>query len=122
MSARRRESKIVRILNPKACCCSLSVYQRILKSRSVVARILGQTCPYEARSASISLAYNIGTRAFCKSSARKAFDAGDWETACDKFLLWDKVRIDGVLKKSRGLANRRAEERELCLEGLVASV
>ena len=78
--------------------------------------------PIAVRSASISLAYNIGTRAFCKSSARKEFDAGNWEIACDKFLLWNKVRINGVLTKSKGLVNRRAEERALCIEGLVASV
>ena len=90
--------------------------------------------PIEIRSASISLAYNIGTRAFCTSSARKSFDAGDWEKGCDNILLFNKYtveeirEIDGVKQKvkvkkvSKGLSDRRALERDTCLEGLPASV
>ena len=75
--------------------------------------------PLEARSASISLAYNIGVRAFCeKSSVRREFDAGNWELACDKFLLWNKARVHGRLKEVEGLTKRRQDERELCLEGV----
>ena len=80
--------------------------------------------PIEIRSASISLAYNIGTRAFCTSSARKSFDAGNWEKGCDNILLFNKYtveeirEIDGVKQKvkvkkvSKGLSDRRALERD----------
>ena len=75
--------------------------------------------PVEARSASISLAYNIGVGAFCKkSSVRREFDNGNWELACDKFLLWNKARVNGRLRTVDGLTKRRQDERELCLEGV----
>ena len=74
--------------------------------------------PIEGRSAAISLAYNIGTGAFCKSSVHREFEAGNYAKACDKFLLWNKGRINGRLKEIRGLTIRRQDERNLCLEGL----
>lgn len=61
-----------------------------------------------------SLAYNIGTAAYCKSSVDRRFDAGDFKGACDAFLLWN--RAGG--REVRGLTNRRNAERTLCLKGL----
>ena len=74
--------------------------------------------PLEARSASISLAYNIGVNAFCKSSVHREFDKDNWALACDKFKLWNKARVNGRLRAVDGLTDRRADERELCLEGV----
>lgn len=76
------------------------------------------TLPLKVQKASISLAYNIGVKAFCGSSARKAFDAGDLDTGCRKILLWNKARVDGKLRVVRGLQNRRIAESDMCLEGL----
>ena len=90
--------------------------------------------PIQAQSASLNLAYNIGTKAYCTSTARKMFDAGNWAMACDAFLLFNKItvtvikEVDGVMKKvkvkkvSKGLVNRRSDERALCLEGVAVSV
>ena len=64
--------------------------------------------------ASVSLAYNIGTGAFCKSTAARRFRAGDWRGGCDAFLLWNKAGGRVV----QGLVNRRRDERALCLTGL----
>lgn len=66
--------------------------------------------------AATSLAYNIGSSAWCRSSADRAFDAGRWRAGCDAFLLWN--RAGG--KVVRGLARRREAERALCLKGLPA--
>ena len=74
--------------------------------------------PITVRSASISLAYNIGVGAFCKSSVNRELKAGNLEVACDKFLLWNKYRKNGRLRVSKGLTNRRHDERNLCLEGI----
>jgi lysozyme len=63
--------------------------------------------------ASISLAYNIGTGAFCASTAAKRFRAGQWRAGCDAFLPWNRANGRVV----QGLANRRAAERKLCLTG-----
>jgi lysozyme len=61
-----------------------------------------------------SLAYNIGTGAYCKSTVDRQFDAGNSRAACDAFLMWDKAGG----KRVQGLANRRAAERTLCLKGI----
>lgn len=65
-----------------------------------------------------SLAYNIGVRAACNSTAAKRFRAGDFRGGCDAFLAWDKARVNGRLVPIRGLQRRRAHEREICLRGL----
>lgn len=64
--------------------------------------------------AAISLAYNIGTAGYCRSSVDRHFDAGRWRQGCDAFLLWNKAGGRVV----RGLSDRRARERALCLKGL----
>lgn len=67
----------------------------------------------EGLGASLSLAYNIGSRNFCRSSASARFRAGNYRAACDAFLVWN--RSAGVVRT--GLVRRRAAERALCLRG-----
>lgn len=67
--------------------------------------------PDTRRAAFVSLAYNIGVDAFCKSTAVRKINAGDVQGACDAILMWNKVK--GVVWK--GLVRRREQERELCL-------
>jgi lysozyme len=64
--------------------------------------------------ASVSLAYNIGTGGFCRSTAARRFNAGQWRGGCDAFLMWNKAGGRPV----RGLTLRRQRERALCLKGL----
>lgn len=64
--------------------------------------------------ASVSLAYNIGPARFCRSTAARRFNAGDWRGGCDAFLMWNKAGGREV----RGLTLRRQRERALCLKGL----
>lgn len=64
------------------------------------------------RAASVSLAYNIGVDAFCKSTVVRRFNAGDKAGACDAFLMWNKAGGKVV----QGLVNRRQKEREMCLK------
>ncbi len=68
--------------------------------------------------ASVSLAYNIGTTGFCRSSTARNFNAGQWVRGCHNMTLWNKGRVRGRLVPIRGLTLRRARERDLCLEGL----
>ena len=65
-----------------------------------------------------SLAYNIGTAAFCRSSAARRFRAGDLRGGCDAMLAWNKARVRGRLVTVRGLANRRRFEHAICTRGL----
>ena len=66
-------------------------------------------------SAYVSLAYNIGEAAFCKSTVARRLNALDYAGACEAILMWDKVGGRTV----RGLTLRRqAEYRECMGEGL----
>lgn len=64
--------------------------------------------------ASVSLAYNIGTTGFCRSTAARRFNAGNWVGGCSAFYSWRYA----AGKEVRGLANRRRDEIRLCLTGL----
>jgi lysozyme len=65
------------------------------------------------KSAIISLAYNIGTGAFAKSTLLRLLNQGaDKKLVADQFLKWNKVK--GI--EVKGLTNRRKLERELFLK------
>lgn len=59
----------------------------------------------------VSLAYNIGSGAFKKSSALRHFNAGDKAKSADAILMWNKAGG----KVLAGLTRRRAAERALFL-------
>lgn len=59
----------------------------------------------------LSLAYNIGVPAFCKSTLVKKLNAGDYSGACSEVLKWDKFRGAPL----RGLTIRRKKEYEQCV-------
>lgn len=59
----------------------------------------------------VSLAYNIGTNAFSKSTLGKKLNANDNRAAADQFDVW--VNAGG--KRMQGLVNRRAKEKALFL-------
>ena len=61
--------------------------------------------------AMISLAYNIGTGAFLKSTLLKKVNAGDFAGAGEEFLRWNKAGGKEVL----GLTKRREREKQLFL-------
>ena len=70
--------------------------------------------PAKSYVAFLSLSYNIGSRAFCKSTVARRANAGNIVGACDAILMWNKAG-GRVIK---GLVNRRKEERKICLEGI----
>ena len=59
----------------------------------------------------VSLTFNIGSRAFCKSTLVQKLRAGDYRAACDQILRWD--RFNG--KPLPGLTKRRAAEHAQCV-------
>ena len=63
----------------------------------------------------VSLAYNIGTTAFLKSSALKHFNAGNKAQAANAMLLWNKATVKGKLTPVAGLTRRRGAEKALFL-------
>lgn len=63
----------------------------------------------------IMLSYNIGVRGLAGSSVAKHLKAGDKAAAAEAFLPWNKIKENGRLVFSKGLANRRAKERVIFL-------
>lgn len=68
----------------------------------------------ETEVAFVSWAYNVGLGAACKSTLVRLVNAGDLRGACNQLPRWN--RAGGRVWK--GLTNRRASERRLCLSGL----
>ncbi len=64
-----------------------------------------------ARFAAVSLAYNIGVRGYCGSTARARFNAGLIRQGCDAILRWNMAGGRVI----PGLARRRERERAACL-------
>ena len=58
----------------------------------------------------VSLSYNIGSGAFCRSTLVKKLNAGDYDGSCKEILRWN--RAGG--KEVRGLTIRRQQEYVLC--------
>ena len=61
----------------------------------------------------ISLSYNIGSGAFCKSTLVKKLNAQDYEGACKEILKWDNFQG----KPLKGLTIRREREYQQCISG-----
>lgn len=59
----------------------------------------------------LSLAYNIGTGAFCGSTLVKKLNATDYADACKEILRWDRAGKRVV----KGLSIRRQKEYKQCL-------
>ena len=60
----------------------------------------------------VSLTYNIGEAAFCKSTLARKLNAGDYAGACKEILRWDKFKGAPL----RGLTLRREKEYQTCIE------
>lgn len=59
----------------------------------------------------VSLTFNIGSGAFCKSTLVQKLRAGDYAGACDQIRVWTKFKG----KDLPGLVKRRAEEHAKCV-------
>ena len=59
----------------------------------------------------VSLAYNIGEGAFCRSTLVKKLNAQDYAGACQEILKWDRFRG----KPLAGLTKRRQAEYQQCI-------
>lgn len=59
----------------------------------------------------LSLAYNIGNRAFCGSTLVKKLNAGDYAGACREILRWNQAGG----RELAGLTKRRQAEYKQCM-------
>lgn len=59
----------------------------------------------------VCLAYNIGEAAFAGSSVAEKINAGAPEDQIrERWMVWNKVTVNGIKRVSAGLANRRKAE------------
>lgn len=91
--------------------CKALLGGRLEEFNAMVDSCVKVTMSVPRRVSAISLAYNIGGGAFCKSTFVKRLNAGD-PKACDAILLYN--RAGGRVLP--GLDRRRHEERLLCLQ------
>jgi lysozyme len=94
--------------------CDSILAQSVQQYEAQIRPCLPTDLPDQMRGAFISTAYNIGSGAFCGSSMSRLAKAGDLRGACNALLAWNKAGGRVV----KGLINRRAAERALCLKGL----
>jgi lysozyme len=94
--------------------------QCIKQMRADVERVVEEIRPLFSRelndnqfSALVSLAYNIGTAGFKRSSAFARANVGNLDEVPDAIRMWTKTRIRGKRVVSRGLVNRREAECKL---------
>ena len=98
--------------------CSAMLERELQSYAADLGRCLKAPLPEGAAVAFLSLSYNIGTGAACKSTAVRRANAGDLYGACDGLLMWNKGRINGKLQMIPGLKNRREAEHRLCINSL----
>ncbi|ODT86702.1 lysozyme [Phenylobacterium sp. SCN 70-31] len=86
----------------------------VVKHGLDIAPCLPETLPLETHAAFVSFGFNVGATKFCASTLSRKARSGDLPGACAELSKW--VYAGG--QKMRGLVNRRAAERKLCMEGL----
>ena len=98
--------------------CDAMLAASLRKHAGPILECLPPAAPLEVKAAFASFGYNVGVSAACSSTAARKARAYDFRGACDGLLAWNKARVNGELRFVQGLANRRADERALCLKGL----
>ena len=73
--------------------------------------------PDEMRISLASHVYNVGKGSYSNSTLLRYVRAGKLTEACDELPKWVYAGRKGHKVKSKGLVERRAAERELCLIG-----
>lgn len=91
--------------------CTKLLMDEVLRIDAIITRTVKVPLKDHERAALISWIYNVGEGSFYGSTLLKKLNRGDVTGACNELPKW--VYADG--KKLRGLVNRRADERLLCL-------
>ena len=96
--------------------CDQMLSDRLVEFESGMRACLSRpdSLPDKTYVAFLSLAYNIGTGAFCRSSVVRKANAGDLKGACAALTAFNKAGGRIV----PGLTRRRQQEQALCLAGV----
>jgi lysozyme len=91
--------------------CDEMLAKRVPEYYSAAMEHVTYDIPITMRAAITSFTYNVGAEAFKRSTMLKKINKGDLWDACQELDRWAYVGRMWV----RGLANRRAKEKELCV-------
>lgn len=97
--------------------CNRLGQQYVQKMMADMGQCVKGEYPFHVLKAFGSFAYNVGTTAFCKSTAAKMLQAGDIKGACAQISNWTFVNgKDCRVASSRcaGIVKRREWERATC--------
>lgn len=61
----------------------------------------------------VSFVFNLGQGNFGSSTLLRKLNRGEYESAAEEFIRWNKARVDGELKALPGLTRRRSAEAAL---------
>lgn len=86
-------------------------YRDIARTESAIHKCVHVPLSQGEYDAFTSLAYNIGTNAFCRSTLVKKLNQRDYAGACQEIRRW--IYVKG--RKVQGLVNRREKEFQLCM-------
>lgn len=88
-----------------------ALLERDIRAHAVpLASCMTRAAPPEVFGAMTSLAFNIGPRAVCRSSAVRYINQGNWSAACEAMGRWNTAGGRVI----RGLQNRRRAEQAVC--------
>lgn len=88
-----------------------ALLERDIRAHAVpLAACMTRAAPPEVFGAMTSLAFNIGPRAVCRSSAVRYINQGNWRAACEAMGRWNTAGGRVI----RGLQNRRRAEQAVC--------
>ena len=90
--------------------CDEMAAQDVAEHNAGIRQCITRPMPQNVEIAFTSLAFNVGVRAFCGSTALRKYNAGDDTGACEAMNLW--IKAGG--KTVNGLVNRRQAESALC--------
>lgn len=95
-------------------------YRDIQKTESAIHKCVHVPLSQNEYDSFSSLAYNIGTSAFCSSTLVKKLNTRDYEGACAEILRWNKQKrlINGKTQyvEIKGLTLRREKEYQMCIQ------
>lgn len=91
--------------------CNALLASELQVANAAVNRCITGPLNPAARTALVSLVYNVGPRAVCGSTLQRKFNHGDFRGGCEAILSWKYSR--GIVLP--GLVKRRQAERDICL-------
>jgi lysozyme len=92
--------------------CTQFLAEDLPKYYASIAKCIHVNITDHQKAAAVSLAYNVGSRAVCKSTFVRQLNAGD-PNACDYILRYSMASGRVI----QGLLNRRRAERHVCNTG-----